>query len=330
MILPLMISFFCAFLPSISINNTKLIPSGENILFEIKPDGVIVTGFYDVKDENRYYNPSIHSDICKGDLIKKVNGKKISSLDSFLLEFRNSDEKNEVQVSLIRDNRLLERSIRLIKTNSTLKTGLFVKERVLGIGTLTYIDPVTKYYGALGHEVIDPDMNKEIEVNEGSIYRSSVISISKGEKGSPGEKLSSTEMDFTLGDVEENTKYGIFGTVDELPKSYVALDICPIDKIKIGKASFLTCTNKNEVKSYSLEITSIKKNEETKGISFKITDKEIIEKYGGVYSGMSGSPIIQDNTLIGAITHVSIQNPVNGYGIFMETMYSRMMANLNQ
>ena len=220
------------------------------------------------------------------------------------------------------------KEFKIKKLDNIVKTGLFVKDKVLGVGTLTFIDTDNNVYGALGHEVIDTISNNLLEVSQGSIYKENVLNITKGTNGNPGEKLSTTNLNVKFGDITSNTEYGIFGHLDSTKGTSYINQFAKRNEIKLGKASILTCIKGNKVEEFEIEITSLKEKE-LKGITFKITDKRLLEKTGGVYSGMSGSPIIQNGKLVGAVTHVIVNNITTGYGIYIEEMYNQCIEKCN-
>lgn len=326
----LLFSIFMMSLTGVQVvHGIDLIPGGENVVFEMKTDGLIVTGSYDVKNDSSIYNPSKHSDIIKGDIIKKVEGYKISSVSEFINAFNRFLSQNEVDLTLKRKDHLIERSLKVIPQDNGFKTGLYVKERLIGIGTMSFYDPVNKIYGALGHEVIDSDTKEIFDIKSGTVYQDEVIGITKGSDGHPGEKNSEVTLEDSFGSITANTEFGIFGTVDEIPSNLKPIKMASKDEVKLGKAQVLTNVKGDTVKSYSIEITSLKPQNEiaTKGISFKITDSELIKVAGGVFSGMSGSPIIQNEMIVGAVTHVLIDNIKCGYGVYMEYMYQVALSN---
>lgn len=314
---------------SLLTSNIYLIPGGENIAFEVKTDGIIVTSTYDVKNGKDIYNPSKHSDILKGDIIKAVENYKVDSLESFIKVFNHYVDKGKINITICRKGKKYTKILRLIKQDDKIKTGLYVKERVLGIGTISFYDPVNHIYGALGHEIYDPDSETIVDIRTGSIYESSVIGIKENGEDI-GEKIASTELDNVLGDIKVNSTFGIFGSIEEIPSSYVPIEMAKMEEVKIGDASIYTVTKGNQVEEYKIKITSLKKQSsiEEKGISFKITDEELLEIGGGIYYGMSGSPIIQNNKLVGAVTHVLSNDKTSGYGIYMESMYKYALDNL--
>ena len=324
-----MINFLIAtafLMSSVNKNQLDIIPSGENIVFEIKPEGIIITGSYKVKIDSYSYDPLKDSDIRIGDIILEVNNTKISSIEEFLDAINQNQETYSVNLLIKRNQSKITKKLNIKKLDNIPKTGLFVKERVLGVGTLTFIDTENNIYGALGHEVIDNSTNQIIDVDSGYIYKENVINISKGSNGNPGEKQSTTNLSVKLGDIEANTEYGIFGNLDRSKNSSYVTSIANRNEVKLGKATILTCIEGNKVEEFEIEITSLKK-QELKGITFKITDERLLKKAGGVYSGMSGSPIIQNGKLVGAVTHVIVNNISTGYGIYIEDMYEECLEN---
>ena len=302
---------------------TAIIPGGENIGVEIKPHGVVVVGGYDIVTDNVKYNPLEDSDIKKGDLIYKVNGEDINDIEDLLDKVKEYIDDDSVTLSIVRNNKDIKREIKFVKTSNanTMKTGLLVKERILGIGTVTFYDTETKIYGALGHKLMDQDFSSVTDINSGTIYTSKVTGINKSSKGNVGEILANIYEDDSLGNVFANTDYGIFGYYEDSPDKN-ALEVASHNEIKLGNAQIYTTLDDNIVKSYDIEITSLQKQDvmSTKGITFKITDKDLLDKTGGIVQGMSGSPIIQNDYIIGAVTHVVVDDTTKGYGIFITTM----------
>lgn len=306
----------------------KLIPSGENIVFKMNTNGVVITGSYDVKHDKGTYNPFKHSGLKKGDIIKRANKKNINNI-SDLSSIINSS--SQISIEIQRQNETINTDLYIYKVNDICRSGLYVKDKVIGVGTMTYIDPKGLYYGSLGHEVIDNDTNELVNLADGEIYYNDVISISKGSNHHPGEKISKTNLDNITGDIIENSNKGIFGKYLGSSKNKKEYEIAKQNEIKKGKATILTCVKGNKVESYNIEIINLKEQgiDETKGITFKIIDKNLIDIAGGIYSGMSGSPIIQNNRIIGAVTHVLVDNVECGYGIYIENMYYHQLTSCN-
>lgn len=321
--LSLLMTFSSMFSNITCLESSYLIPGGENIGIEIKSHGVVVIGGYDVITNNDKYNPSKDSDIVKGDLIYQVNGKDINNIEELLDEIKENINEDKVTLSILRNNKEIKRDLKFVNTSkaNTFKTGLLVKDRILGIGTVTFYDPESKIYGALGHKLMDNDFSMIADINSGNIFKSKVSGVNKSSVGNVGELLASINQNEILGNVYANTDYGIFGYYETCPDKD-ALIVASQKEASLGKAYIYTTLDNNEVEKYEINITSLLKQDKisTKGISFKITDKELLSKTGGIVQGMSGSPIIQDNKIIGAVTHVLIDNVKKGYGIYIEYM----------
>lgn len=291
-----------------------IIPGGENIGISINTKGVMVVGTYEI---NGKY-PALEAGIKLGDTIIKVDDTKINSIDELVSVLSNKTGK--VEMTLKRNNKEYSTELLLTEEDGIKKTGVYVKDNITGIGTLSYIDPGTNIYGALGHEVIETNTGKMLEVKDGKIVSSTVTNINRSEDGLPGSK--NAELDEQEnGNISKNTDSGIFGKyTSELPdkKKY---KVAKIDQIELGEAKILTVLANTEVKEYTINILKIyKKNNDNKNILFEVTDQELISKTGGIVQGMSGSPIIQGDYIIGAVTHVVVDDPKKGYGIFITNM----------
>lgn len=291
-----------------------IIPGGENIGIEIKSKGVMIVGQYEI---NGKYLAN-EAGLKVGDIITKVNGQKIETIDDMTKQISESNEK--IELTYTRENKENTTSLNIIKDNNVYKTGLYVKDEIKGIGTLTYIDPNTKLFGALGHEIIEKSTGKILEVKDGKIYNSKVTNISPSRDGNPGEKNAIIENN-AIGTITENTNKGIFGEYQEKIPEKKQYKVATTNEIKTGEAKILTVLNDEEVKEYKIEILKISDSKEkTKNLLFEITDKELLETTGGIVQGMSGSPIIQGDYIIGAVTHVVVDSPTKGYGIFITNM----------
>lgn len=294
----------------------NVIPGGESIGIKIESDGLIVVGFYKVNGEY------IASDNIRiGDNITHINNKRVYSINE-LTNVIDKSNTSEVDIKLIRNNKEVNTKLRLVEENNLLKTGLYVKDNVVGLGTLTYIDPVTKIWGALGHEILLNETNSRIEVKDGNILMSKVTSINKSRNGHVGSKNANISFNKKIGTINKNTVNGIYGTyTSSLPKKDLIM-VADFDEIKKTEAYIYTVTSNNAIKKYKIKILDKYPNKKntTKAISFEIVDKDLINKTGGIVQGMSGSPIIQDNKLVGAVTNVLVDNVTLGYGILISTM----------
>ncbi len=292
-----------------------IIVGGENIGIELKADGVMVVGFYKVNDE--YIASKAGLEI--GDMITAIDNQEVNSIYDLTNKIKTSD--GNITIEFTRDNITKSIDLQLTKdSNNNYKTGIYVKDSITGIGTLTYIDPNTKLFGALGHEITDSRTGKMLVISGGSIYSSTVTDIEPSSNGIPGEKNAKIDLEKTQGTIVENTIKGIFGTyTDEIDDSNL-YKVAQPNEVKEGKAEILTVLNDDIIEKYEIEITNINTMQETKNISFKITDERLLEKTNGIVQGMSGSPIIQGEYIIGAVTHVVVDNPHKGYGILITNM----------
>lgn len=293
-----------------------IIAGGENIGLQVKNKGLIVAGFYKVS--NIY--PAKDALLEKGDTIVKADDKTIESIDDFVNAVKDSNQRN-IKISYIRNNKDNVTTLNLINDNGVLKTGLYVKDMVSGIGTLTYIDPKTKLYGALGHEIIESSSGMKINVKDGKIYDSKVTSIDKSIRGEPGAKNASINSNIVFGDIKENTQNGVFGNYISKIDDSKLYKVADYKDINLGNAKIITVINDNQKREYNINIIKVSNNKnDNKNILFEITDEELMNKTGGIVQGMSGSPIIQDDKIVGAVTNVVVNNPRKGYGIFITTM----------
>lgn len=294
--------------------SSYVIPGGNNIGIEVYNDGIIVIGFY--KINNRYNT----SELKIGDIITKINDIKVYTVEEMVNAIEKSVIGNKVSITVLRNKKEKIIEFNLINQEGVYKTGLYVKDSIRGIGTLTYIDPETKIYGALGHEIIEGNSMTRVEIKSGTIFESLVTSIDRSSVGSAGTKNAKFYSNNIYGNVLKNTISGIYGIyTDELPNREV-MSVGKPDELKEGEASIYTVLNGQKVEEFSINITNINKNGKIKNITFEINDTRLLEKTGGVVQGMSGSPIIQNNKIFGAVTHVVVNNPTTGYGIFITNM----------
>ncbi len=309
---------FMAMPLGITAYSDKVILGGENIGIHIDTKGILVIGFYQVNGKILKGTP----EIMIGDEIIKVNDKSVNSIDELTTEIEKNITNNTVNLTIKRNEEVFTTTLPLEQVDGIYKTGLYVKDNITGIGTLTYIDPETKIYGALGHEVLESKTLKMVEVKTGMIFESNVTSIKKSIDGQAGEKNANFKFENTYGSINENTTNGIFGFWQKQIATET-IEIAEPNEIKIGPAKIYTVLNGNEKKEFNINITSIQDYNDTKNMSFEITDENLINEAGGIVQGMSGSPIVQNNKLIGAVTHVIVKEPTHGYAIFITTMLKK-------
>jgi len=291
-----------------------IIPGGNNIGIEVYNEGIIVIGFY--KIDNKYNT----NDLRIGDIIIKVGSDEVYTVDDMIKSIENNVNDNKVSITILRKGEEKVIDFNLINQEGVYKTGLYVKDSISGIGTLTYIDPVTKIYGALGHEIIEGTSLTTVEVRSGTIFESLVTSIDRSSIGSAGTKNAKFYSNNVYGSINKNTISGIYGKYTNNLPTTETLKVGEPNELKIGKAIIRTVLDSDKIQEFNIEITKINVNNKIKNITFKIIDEELLKKTGGIVQGMSGSPIIQNNKIFGAVTHVIVNNPTTGYGIFITTM----------
>ncbi len=296
--------------------SNKIIPGGDTLGIMVNTKGIMIIGFYDIDGKYNKGNPSLKA----GDYIIKVNDEEINTIK----ELTNVIEKNvankEVKITFRRNNKEKTTTLPLVLDNGIYKTGLYVKDNITGIGTLTYIDPESKIFGALGHEIIENNTSNIVEIKSGNIFRNAITSIDKSSNGIAGSKNAKFYYNTIYGNIIKNTKYGIYGNFNATFKDKPLMEVAQAKEVKLGKASIYTVLENETIEEFSIDITAINESANIKNITFQLDDANLINKTGGIVQGMSGSPIIQNNKIIGAVTHVIVDNPISGYGIFITTM----------
>lgn len=295
----------------------EIIPGGENIGIQIENNGLVVVGFYKV--DGKY----IGSDTLKvGDTIISIENTSVSSIDEMSKIIDSNIENGKVNIKVLRNNKEVNTKLNLIKEDGIYKTGLYIKEKITGIGTLTYIDPITKIYGALGHEIMMSETNNRVEVKNGNIFDSYVTGIDRSSNGSVGSKNASIDYNNIIGTIKKNSGTGIFGTYSNTLPKKETMKVANWNDIELGSAKIYTITDGETIDEYEIEITKLNKDDidTNKSISFKVIDERLLETSGGIVQGMSGSPIVQNGKIIGAVTHVLVDEVTKGYAVFIRTM----------
>lgn len=307
------------------IQDKTLIPSGIPIGIYVKTQGVLVVGVGEFKNQTGEIVSPAKYILQPGDYILDVNGEEIENKKQFVKMIENSDG-NELIMTLLRNGETTEVKIRPESNqNDEWKLGIWVRDNAQGIGTLTYVD-TDDTFGALGHGINDVDTSTLMLLGEGTLYKTEIIGITRGENGSPGELTGYIEYnnDNIIGEITENTEEGIFGVCkDEVIQQtiYEAIPIALKQEVEIGPAEII-CSVTGEPKIYNIEIQELhlENDNVNRGMVIKITDEELLTLTGGIIQGMSGSPIIQKGKLVGAVTHVLVNDATSGYGIFIENM----------
>ncbi|MBQ2840463.1 MAG: SpoIVB peptidase [Oscillospiraceae bacterium] len=299
----------------------SLVPLGHTTGIKLDAGGAIVIGMSEDVDSN----PCRSAGISEGDVIKSINGKRVYS-NSDLKNAVLGCEGNPLKIEYVRNGKTETAEVTPTKNESgEFVLGIWIRDSIAGIGTLTYYDPETRKYGALGHGVSDSDTNLLIPIERGSLMNSTVAGVKRGSPGNPGELIGEYDLSHDFADIKKNTESGIFGTVSDF-SAFENMKTYPVAKreeIHRGKATILSNLEGDKIEEYQIEITSIYfDGEKTKNMLIRATDPRLIEKTGGIVRGMSGSPILQDGKIVGAVTHVLVNDPKKGYAIFIENMLS--------
>ena len=299
---------------------------GETLGFSLQSKGVILIGGNYILSKNGIERPFENSGLKTGDIITKIDGIEINNVEDISKILKNF-EGGSVSLTVTRSGETFEVEISpaLDSMTNTYKLGLWVKEDAVGIGTLSFVNSTTKRLGSLGHSINDSETNECIKVSGGNIYESKILGIKKGKSGKAGELIGTFNRENVIGTVDKNCEYGVYGFVDSvetITKNKTAVDIGGRLSAKPGKAQILTCLDGDEIKAYDIEIikTNFQSACNEKSMVLRVSDKNLIAKTGGIVQGMSGSPIIQDGKLIGAVTHVFVNDATKGFGIYIDWM----------
>lgn len=307
----------------------KVIPGGQSIGVKLNTLGVLVVGHHQINTTEGKKSPGEIAGIEVGDIITRINGKKIEQMSDVTPFIQEAGKTGEpLDLVLNREQKEVKTKLYPLKDehDNSYRIGLYIRDSAAGIGTMTFYDPKSKKYGALGHVISDMDTKKPIVVENGQIVRSTVTSIEKGSNGNPGEKLARFSSDRqVIGNITRNSPFGIFGELNQRINNGVmdkALPIALSTEVKEGPAKILTVVDQDKVEEFEVEVVSSvpQKFPATKGMVIKITDQRLLDKTGGIVQGMSGSPIIQNGKVIGAVTHVFVNDPTSGYGVHIEWM----------
>jgi len=308
----------------------KVVPGGQTIGVKVNSAGVLVVGHHQVTDQaGQKHSPGEAAGLRLGDLIVSINKEKVENVKQLgEISGKYNASKKPLNITYVRNGKTFHTKLSPIYDgeDQSWRIGLYIRDSAAGVGTLTFYAPDQGVYGALGHVITDMDTGTPIVVGKGEILQSSVTSINKSQNGDPGEKRAHFVKERKiLGNIERNTPFGIFGKMNEMPTHSFNEDALPVafaEDVKEGPAQILTVLNGQKVERFDIEVVHVTKQAApaTKGMVIKITDERLLNKTGGIVQGMSGSPIIQDGKLIGAVTHVFVNDPSSGYGCFIEWM----------
>lgn len=309
------------------VKDLELYPGGNPVGVRVSSEGVLIVGYSEIEINNKKEeSPGKLAGIEIGDIILKIDGEEMQNSSEMLKKIKNCADSN-IQVELLRRGQHITKDIELRKENDKeYKIGLWIRDSTAGVGTMTFLDPNTNKFGALGHPITDSDTNEPFLIKHGDLLESSIISVRKGEKGSPGElKGIFLNENIPTGNIQKNTNSGIFGKFEKreiLNKEIKPLKVGFRDEITTGKAKIITTIDESGPQEFNIEIEKLldQNSVNSKSMVIRITDPRLLEKTGGIVQGMSGSPIIQNEKIVGAVTHVLVNKPDTGYGIYIEWM----------
>lgn len=322
------------FLKDINIDvlpKTTVIPVGNIAGIKLYTTGVLVVGMTEIQGiDNKKYKPFENTGIEEGDTIISINNNKIDNTEE-LIQVVNSCDGNEIEIQYVHDNKTLECSIKPVQTaKQEYKLGLWVRDSAAGVGTVTFYEPSTGYFGALGHGITDIDTEQLIDISTGEFVTTKILNVIKGESGNPGKIQGTVDNQKNIGTIIKNTKFGIYGKIENLNNINIdtskEIELALRDEIQVGKAKIMCSLENGKIEEYEIEIEKLYKenNYDNKSMLIKVTDERLLEKTGGIIQGMSGSPIIQNGKFVGAITHVLVNNPQEGYAVFADIMLKQM------
>lgn len=309
--------------------NTRLIPCGQTVGVQMDTDGLLVLGTGYVEDANGNKTEPCKGILKTGDLIQSVNGETMKNKESFLSAI---DQQNgaSVEIAFVRDGKESVAEVTPVYSpaDKAYKIGIWIRDSIQGIGTVTFFDEETKHFAALGHGVYDVDTGELMSIKQGNITTSELTEIVKGEKGEPGQLTGRIASDQILGEIEKNTPIGIYGTADETAFTGESYPVALQSEIQEGPAQILSSIAGGSPVAYDVEIEQVMHygKDQNKGMVIHVTDQALLAQTGGIVQGMSGSPILQNGKLVGAVTHVFVQDPTRGYGIFIENMLAEERA----
>lgn len=308
------------------IPKTTVVPMGNAIGMKLYTAGVLVVGMSEIEGKKPYEN----SGIKEGDRIIQINQNQIDNTDD-LMKAVNKSDGNNISIKYVRDEKTITTSIKPLKNSSNeYKIGLWVRDAAAGVGTLTFYEPSSGMFATLGHGIMDIDTAELIKIANGELVTTNILSINKGTKGNPGEIRGTIEAGHTIGSISKNTKFGVFGTINKTPYLNTSntneVQVALREEIKTGKAQIICELENGKKEYYDIEIQRIfiSNNKDNKSMLIKVTDKKLSEKTGGIIQGMSGAPIIQNGKFVGAVTHVLVNDPTIGYGVFADIMLKQM------
>ena len=305
------------------VDEIRLVPCGTPFGIKMFTNGVVIVGVADIQSDGRTVNPAAVSGLKVGDIITAIDGRAVTQNEQ-VAETIEASEGKPLELSVVRDDKKISVTLSPVRSDvdSTYKGGLWVRDSTAGIGTVTFYDPKTGAFGGLGHGICDVDTNKLMPLGSGEVVPVTISGIVKGQKGHAGELRGYFNSDFPIGNLQANSAVGVYGTLNSSPVSGKAIKVAMKQEVQTGPAQIYTTVDGGAPRTFDIQIESINyhNNAQSKNLVVCVTDPELLKISGGIVQGMSGSPIIQNGMLVGAVTHVFINDPTRGYGILAENM----------
>ena len=305
---------------------------GNAIGIKIMTEGLVVADTFLVETAEGAVNPAKEAGVLKGDVIIAVNNKQIKSVNDYKAQVQLYEKTGYMQLTVNRKGVAENIVVKpVMSTEGVITTGMYLRDSIAGIGTLTFIDAKSYQYGALGHEIMDQESGQLVKVTQGQITKSNVLSIRRAQTGHPGEKVADIYEHEMVGTLTKNNYYGIYGAYNQTQINRPLIEVGTMKDVKVGPAQIYTVLEGNKIETFDIEITEVNAQDkkDVKGIKYSVTDKQLLSETGGIVQGMSGSPIVQDGKLIGAVTHVLVHDPKVGYGLFIEWMLEEANESVN-
>ena len=302
----------------------KVVPLGRAVGIKLFSDGVLVVGMSELETETGAVSPGQICGLKTGDVITHVNGQEVDTIEQVQTILK-EDGEEPLTLRACRSGKVLQLSAQAVANDQgKYQLGVWLRDSMAGIGTMTFCDPESGVFAALGHGINDVDTSQLMPLETGSIMYATVSDVKRGCSGDPGELHGDFDVSRDLGTLYANTELGIYGTLttDDFYGMGQPVEVASRDQVKVGPATILSNVAGEEVREYEVEISHIYPVSagEKRSLMLKVTDPELLEQTGGIVQGMSGSPIIQNGKLVGAVTHVLVNDPTRGYGIFIENM----------
>lgn len=297
----------------------RLVPVGHTIGIKLFAEGVVVIGLAEVETGSGTLTPGADCGLRVGDVIEEANGQEVESSEQFAALLQCG---GRVELNVTRNGEDLTLAAHpALGTDGTWRLGAWIRDSMAGIGTVTFYDPDTGTFGALGHGITDTDTGLLMPLGDGSVMHASVKAVKRGSAGEPGELKGNFDLARDLGELYANTERGVFGSIEDIGLTEEdAVPVAKAGEAKAGPAEILSNVSGDSVEAYSVEILRVLDASGTQNLLLQVTDQRLIQQTGGIVQGMSGSPILQDGKLVGAVTHVMVNDPARGYGILIENM----------